>query len=203
MIHHHPSDATRLAYAAGTLPWPHAHVLAVHLAQCDTCRATMRVIEELGGVLVEELDAVPMSEDALARTLARLDAPEPRPLRPAPTTLAGLATGRWRPIGPGVRLMPLAKRDRTGTRLDLIRVSPGVALPQHDHTGDETACILQGGYRDALGEYRAGDIAEGEPGLDHAPVALDGEECICIIATTGRLRARSLIVRLMQPLYGI
>ena len=203
MIRHHPSDTTRLAYAAGTLPPAHARVLAVHLAQCDSCRATTRMFEELGGVLVEELDTVPMSEGALARTLARLDAPRLQPRPPAPTTLAGLATGRWIPIGPGVRLMPLAKRDWTDTRLDLIRVSPGVALPQHDHTGNETACILQGGYRDARGEYGPGDIAEGEPGLDHAPVAVDGEDCICIIATTGRLRAHSLIARLIQPLFGI
>ncbi len=153
--------------------------------------------------MIKELPPVALSAGALDRTLARLGSPWPRAQPPVPMTLDSLATGRWVAIAPGIRLMTLAKRDSTDTRLDLIRVSPGLSLPQHDHTGPETACILQGGYRDAIGEYRVGDIAEGEPGRDHAPIALEGEDCICLSATTGRLRARSPIVRLIQPLFGI
>ena len=203
MTFHHPSDAVLLAYGAGTLAPAHAQVLAAHITRCQACHASTRMVEEIGGVLISELNPVAMSTGALTRTMAGLDLPAPQRLPRAATTLSGLATGCWITIGFGIRLMPLAKRDATDTRLDLIRVSPGISLPQHDHTGTETSCILQGGYRDASGEYRCGDFAEGEAGLDHAPVALDGEDCICLAATTGRLRARSLIVRLIQPLFGI
>jgi putative transcriptional regulator len=119
------------------------------------------------------------------------------------TTLDALASGRWWWLGPGIRLMPLARRDATNTRLDLIRVAPGVALPGHGHTGPEMACILQGGYTDETGDYGTCDIAEGDVALDHTPVASPGPDCICLIATTGRLRAHTWLARIVQPLIGV
>ncbi len=96
MILHHPSDATLIAQVAGTLPPLHARVLGVHLAACPLCRNALHDLEEVGGALLAALPPAPLRPDALARTLARLDdavtAPEEPP---APTDLAGLATGRW------------------------------------------------------------------------------------------------------------
>jgi putative transcriptional regulator len=122
---------------------------------------------------------------------------------PAPVTLDALAVGRWWWLGHGIRLMPLSRRDASGTRLDLIRVAPGVAMPGHGHTGSEMACILQGAYADETGEYSAYDIAEGDAALDHTPVASPGADCICLIATTGRLRGHTWLARLVQPLIGV
>jgi putative transcriptional regulator len=208
MISHHPAEATLVSHAAGTLLPLHAQVLALHLAQCPVCRETIRVGEELGGALLEAEQPVAMADDALSRVTARLDAAaleQPRAsARAAGLGVDALMRGRWwRPLGPGIRLMPLVQRDATGTRLDLIRVSAGVALPQHDHTGPEIACVLTGAFSDATGDYHAGDIAEGDVGLDHQPRALAGEDCVCLIATTGFLRARSLLVRVLQPVFGI
>ena len=120
-----------------------------------------------------------------------------------PVTLAALAVGRWWWLGPGIRLMPLSRRDASGTRLDLLRVAPGVAMPAHGHTGPETSCILQGAYADETGEYTAYDIAEGDAALDHTPIASPGADCICLIATTGRLRGHTWLARLVQPLIGV
>jgi putative transcriptional regulator len=205
MIRHHPSDTTLTALAAGTLPILHARVMAVHLAACAECRDRLRQMEEIGGALLAALPAAPLRPGALARVLARLDdvAPEPAPAAPAPITLAALATGRWWWLGPGIRLMPLVHRDASATRLDLIRVVPGTGMPAHDHTGHEMACILQGGYDDETGHYEALDIAEGDAGLQHTPVAAAGADCICLIATTGRLRATTWLARLVQPLVGV
>jgi putative transcriptional regulator len=204
MIRHHPSDAILLAYAAGSLPLLHAQVLAVHLSACPNCNGELRRLEEIGGALLEGLPPIALQPHALSRAMARLDeavaAPEPAAV---PVSLEALAVRRWWWLGPGIRLMPLRRRDASNTRLDLIRVAPGVTMPAHGHTGLETACILQGGYSDETGEYAAYDLAESDGDLDHAPVASPGPDCICLTATTGRLRGRTWLSRLVQPLIGV
>jgi len=164
----------------------------------------LRRLDEVGGALLADLPAAAMQAEALARTLARLDAAvvAPPPVL-APVTLEALAVGRWWWLGPGIRLMPLRRRDASGTRLDLLRVAPGVAMPGHGHTGPELTCILQGAYADETGEYAAYDIAEGDAALDHTPVASPGADCICLVATTGRLRGHTRLARLVQSLIGV
>ncbi len=217
MIRHHPSEATLISQAAGHLPALHARVLAVHLSACAHCRGELHRLEEIGGALLATLEPAPLQPDALARTLARLDGQVCPPLdstvapaalspatpAPAPVAWQALAVGRWWWLGPGIRLMPLNRRDASDTRLDLIRVAPGIAMPAHGHSGPETSCILQGAYADETGEYSAYDIAEGDAAFDHTPVASPGVECICLIATTGRLRGHTWLTRLVQPLLGV
>jgi putative transcriptional regulator len=209
MIRHHPSEAILVAYAGATLPILHQEVVKLHLAQCPVCRATLRLGHELGGMLLDDERPVALSDDALVRAMGRLDAagsegPPVASVVAKLTPLEMLTQGRrWCRIGYGLRLMALVPRDATGTRLDLIRVAPGIALPEHDHTGPELTCVLVGGFADESGEYYAGDLEEGDVGLNHQPRALADEECICLIATTGYLRAKSLIARLLQPVFGI
>jgi len=206
MIHRHsaarhPSEATLITRAAGTLPPLHGQVVAMHIADCPGCRAAVRFGEALGGALLETAPPATLAPAALSRSLARLDEVVPEPPPADPVTVVGRRR-RWRPLAPGIRLMPLVPRDATGTRLDLIRVAPGVALPRHDHRDRETTYVLAGAFVDESGEYRAGDIAEGDAGLDHRPRALAGADCVCLIATTGALRPHGRLACLLQPLFG-
>lgn len=203
MIRHHPSEATLLTCAAGTLPDSHARVVAAHVTLCPDCTRALQQAEAIGGALLADLPPSPMSCEALARTLDQLRAPPATEPGPAPATLAGLATGRWRWTGPGVAMMPLLHRDASDSRLDLIRVAPGIALLEHGHTGRELTCVLQGAFRDGVGEYRVGDFVEAEGDFAHRPTALSGETCICLIATTGHLRPRGLLGWLVRPLLGM
>lgn len=205
MISRHPSDALLLAHAAGTLPDPQRIVLRTHLALCPQCGEPAHLAAELCGSLLDAMPPAAMAPEALERTLARLDLQDvAAPPRPVPTTIAALATGRWRWLGPGLRMMTLQRRDRHDARLDLLRVAPGMAMPGHGHTGSELTCVLQGGFRDEFGEYHVGDIAEGDATMQHQPVALPlHDDCVCLIATTGRLRAHSWLARLIQPLIGV
>jgi putative transcriptional regulator len=206
MMRHHPSQETLLAFAAGSLPEPHRRVVAVHLGLCPACAATSRDIGEIGGALLDTLPPTALEPDALARTLARLDALPVEAAPPAPIpvpTLAALAVGRWRWAGPGISIMPLARRDASNSRLDLIRVAPGTALLEHGHTGFETTLVLQGAFDDGIDRYQVGDFAEADGRQSHQPRALAGDDCICLIATSAHLSPKGLLGRLVRPLLGM
>jgi putative transcriptional regulator len=212
---HHPADETLLRHAAGSLPAGSALVVAAHLEHCPRCRAAVRLGEAVGGVLLADCPEAPLAQDALARSLARLEEPESRAPAPAagaelapglalPTALRGLTDGRWRRVAPGIGRIRLdVPGARSGELVYLLRVAPGRRLPEHGHRGQEITCVLAGRFRDASGVYGPGDVAEMEAGADHQPSAEPGEACICLIATDGRLRMRGLLARALQPLVGV
>ena len=79
----------------------------------------------------------------------------------------------------GVALRVLRRDEATGDATVLIRIRPGCAYPAHRHNGVEEVFVLQGGYRDARGEHRAGTYVLNPAGSAHSPVALEGpEDCV-------------------------
>jgi len=212
---HHPAEDTLLRHAAGTLAAGPSLVVAAHLAGCAQCRASVRLGEAIGGVLLADSPPEKMAADALDRALARLDepasvareatpVPDLAPGVPMPAPLRGLTDGRWRWAAPGIARIPLRLPGAApGERAYLLRVAPGSILPEHGHRGLEVTCVLAGRFRDATGSYGPGDVAEMDAGADHQPTAEPGEACICLIATQGRLRMHGLLARVLQPLVGV
>jgi putative transcriptional regulator len=39
--------------------------------------------------------------------------------------------------------------------------------------------------------------------MDHTPIAEEGEDCICLVATDQRLKFKGLLPRIAQPFIGI
>lgn len=191
MISHHPSEATIVRYAAGTLPEALAIVTATHLGFCAHCQRTLTALEVTGGVLLDELPPVPLRDDALERLLSDLDQPppaEPAVLHPKlPPPLDKVMMGRWWPIGLGVRWRPL--RVSGAAWGGLILAQPGQSLPRHGHNGLELTCVLSGAFADDTGHYLAGDLAEPDIDHDRPPVTVGTTPCLCVIASEGmRLR---------------
>lgn len=82
--------------------------------------------------------------------------------------------------------MNILRRDeKNGDATVLIRMEPGCGYPAHRHVGSEEVLILQGGYRDSRGEHRAGDYILNDAASAHAPIALDGEDCIMLALAHG------------------
>ncbi len=73
MARHLPPEEMLLEYAAGTLPEPLALLVASHLTLAPESRRDVQAFEAVGGALLEELEPVEMSDDALDSLLARLD----------------------------------------------------------------------------------------------------------------------------------
>jgi len=212
---HHPAQYTLLRHAAGTLQPARSLVVATHLPFCPECQASIRLGEGLGGALLSELSPAEMAQDALTRTLARLDMPasvmassaETVALAagvPLPASLQGLVRPIWRWLAPGIsRIVVDVASGSDREQAYLLRVAPGKSLPDHGHHGWEATCVLAGSFADTTGEYGPGDVAETDVSVMHQPVAGPGEACICLIAWEGRLRMRGLFARLLQPLLGV
>lgn len=213
---HHLDPSTILAHAAGTLDESIALVAAAHLAWCPECRAALRGAEALGGELLEDMPETAVTADCRSRTMAMLDgatlhrfparvpgdAVVPAPLaRMLPT--ADLDALPWKRKAPGVAMYDVKLSPAARGQVKLLRIAPGRAVPEHGHGGEEVTLILRGAYRDHLGRFGRGDVADLDEDIEHRPVAESGEDCICLVAIEAPTRFKSLAARLMQPLVGI
>ncbi|WP_136644919.1 ChrR family anti-sigma-E factor [Tabrizicola sp. YIM 78059] len=212
-IRHHLSDQLLMAYSAGQLPEAFNLVVATHVSMCDECRARLASFDAVGGALIEEIDEIAMGEAALEAALARIDglpqATRTEPLKTAgifPAPLADYVGGdlsavRWRRIGGGVKQAILPTGRSATARL--LYIPAGVAVPDHGHRGMELTLVLQGAFADENDRFDRGDIEIADEEVEHTPVALAGEDCICLAATDAPLRFRGLVPRLAQPLFRI
>lgn len=189
-----------LAHAVGVLGQAHDLVVAAHVSLCPDCRARSEADTAIGGQLLDTLPPTPLAPQALERALecvetlgsggdgeaeaTKASTPAASGLPPALRDMLRTAHPRW--LAPGVRQAILLRR-ADGT-LRLLRVRPGRALPRHGHNGTELTFVLEGAFVDGRGHYRPGDLAEADEGVDHRPVTEGAADCVCLVATLGRLR---------------
>lgn len=221
-IHHHPHDELLFDYATGSLHEAWSLAIATHLTFCPVCRRHVEGMEAVGGALLEQeapLDPAPdrtaFSFDAVMQAIdaaPMLKADSPAPTQPGRTPVLPAALRRyaggdvddlpWRRLGPGAQqvLIPVAE---TGVTARLLRIAPGVRVPEHTHRGLELTVVLRGAFEDHTGRFGPGDLETADETVEHQPVATRDAECICLAVTDAPLRFRSLAARLVQPLFGI
>jgi putative transcriptional regulator len=212
-IRHHLSEPLLMAYAAGQLPEAFNLIVATHVSLCDDCRARLGAHEAVGGALIEDIEEIEMGEAALEAALARIDG-LPQATQRAPLKAAGilpaplvdyvggdLSAVRWTRLGGGVKqaILPTG-RDATAR---LLYIPAGMTMPDHGHKGMELTLVLQGAFADENSRFGRGDIEIADEDVQHTPVALAGEDCICLAVTDAPLRFRGLVPRLAQPLFRI
>ena len=211
MVKHHPPTDFLTEYAAGVLPVAQSACVAAHLSYCQRCRQTVGKLEDIGGAHLEQLDPQPVGESVLERVMARLD--DPGPLRYATsetseTALPGLldrlingdyADLVWKRVTQSLSISYLKTGD-PNHEFALYRIAEGGRIPEHTHGGSEMTLVLRGGFADESGEYHPGDCVVREGWDKHTPVALEGEECICLAVLDAPLRFTRLRHRWLNPL---
>ncbi|KPQ16903.1 MAG: putative transcriptional regulator [Rhodobacteraceae bacterium HLUCCO18] len=211
-IKHHISDDLLMGYAAGALPQAFDLVVATHVSLSDDARARLAGFEELGGVVLSDMEEADLAEDSLERTLARIAGTPVREKRVEPSRgifpepLRKIVGGdedavKWRSLGTGARQSLLHIEDGVSARL--LYIPAGQAMPEHGHRGMELTLVLKGAYRDETDRFARGDVEFADEDMDHTPIAEDGEDCICLVATDQRLRFKGLLPRIAQPFIGI
>lgn len=107
----------------------------------------------------------------------------------------------WKSLGMGVR-QNILSAGRLGS-VRLLYIPPGQAVPDHSHGGLELTLVLQGSFRDDIGQFGVGDLEVADQTLEHTPIADMGAPCICLAATDAPLRFTALLPRILQPLFRI
>lgn len=223
-ISHHLDEATVLSFAAGALAPAISVAASAHLNMCPSCRQRLGVAEVAGGALLENMDQQPLSQHSINNLLELIEAdgrsgygkaetkpPEkpqvagsselPRPV--ASIIGTSLEDIRWKKAGRGISTHQIDLGDDTGSKLFLMKIEAGKAVPEHSHGGTELTLVLSGAYTDKCGRFARGDVADLDEDVEHQPIVDDDEDCICLVAVERPTRFKGLIPRLLQPLVGI
>jgi anti-sigma factor RsiW len=70
---YHPSDVVLFALAAGTLDETERVDTATHVRECASCRAFVRAMEHVGGIVLDGLPPTSLADGSVADVMARLD----------------------------------------------------------------------------------------------------------------------------------
>lgn len=218
MTNHHPDDDLLLAHAAGTLESGPALLVSSHVEGCAHCQERTRLLETLGGAMLEALTPAVLATTALAQTLAAIDAPAP-PARQAPTAeglraalpigmqwpraLHGCTTTRWRWLGPGMRWSRVTLPYDPAANVFLLRIGAGKKLPMHTHSEVELTQVLYGTFHDGRALFGPGDFDEADGTILHQPVVLPEGECICLASVRGKVMFEGAIARWFGGLVGM
>ncbi|MDA0630240.1 MAG: ChrR family anti-sigma-E factor [Proteobacteria bacterium] len=209
MANHHPSNDFLMEHAAGTLPVAQAACISAHMNYCDRCRRAHDQMQNIGGVMLERLQPVPVAESVLEAVLARLNDPEPlrhqtsKAAVALPALLSRIINGDfsqlvWKRITRSLSISYLSTGD-SNYEFALYRIAAGGRIPEHRHSGSEMTLVLEGGFSDSKGSYHPGDFIYRVADEKHAPVALDGEDCICLAVLDAPLRFTGWNYRWLNP----
>ncbi len=208
------------AYAAGCLDPAFALMVETQSALRPDIRASVAVSEMIAGGLLETAPAAKLSDGALDRALAAIDAlgaddsvsvkagraagaamdeilALPEPLRTSALSAVG-RTG-WKSMAGGLKRLKLDAG--SGLETELYRIVPGARIPRHTHAGGEYTLVVAGGFTDERGSFGPGDAVFNGPGDYHQPVADEGEICFALAIRDGGLHFTGML-GLVQRLLG-
>jgi putative transcriptional regulator len=213
MTPHPPPTELLLDYASGSLAEGPALLVATHLAYSPQARSDVAALEAAAGEMLASMPAEALDEDALARTLSRIDAAsDPAPVE-RPTEDAARIVGaaipaalrrylpedaRWRSALGGIEEIELPLGDKS-YRATLMRIGAGRGLPVHRHAGSEYTLVLAGGFADGRDRFDRGDICVADPSVEHRPVADADQPCICLVVAEAPVVLTGLFGRLLNP----
>jgi len=220
---HHPDLASLFSYSSGGLPTQFSIVISAHLSICRKCSEKVSLYNELGGVSMEDIADIDLSQGALNKFMNVItkensdelsinndnknDQQEDKNIK-MPFPLAkyigsSVEKIRWRYLAPGIKRFSILIEGEANTYLSLLQIAPGKKIPQHTHTGEEMTFVVSGSFQDETGVYKIGDIADHDEDIEHQPTVLGKHPCICIVATEGPMIFRSFFANLFQSFYRI
>ncbi|MEL7040378.1 MAG: ChrR family anti-sigma-E factor [Pseudomonadota bacterium] len=207
-------------YAAGCLDPAFCLLVETQAAlRPDVERAVARA-ETIAGVFLETEAIAPLSDGAIDKAMAMIEAYEagaetraaavhaandgldellrlPEPLRE--TALQSFQTQKWQGLTPGVSRLKLDAD--SAAEVELYRIERGQTVPKHSHAGSEFTLVVAGAFSDETGRYQAGDISLKGPEHTHQPTADTDGVCYALAIRDGGLKFTGMM-GLVQRLIG-
>lgn len=200
------------AHAAGCLDPAFTLMVETQSVLRPEIRGPVALGDMISGSLLETAPAAKLTDGALDRALAAIDALEaderssvragraageamdemlalPEPVRTAALEAVGKAG--WQVIGRGLKRLNLNAGSRLET--ELYRIAPGARIPRHAHSGNEYTLVVTGGFSDERGSYGPGDVVINGPDDFHQPVGDAGEVCYALAVRDGGLRFTGML----------
>lgn len=208
----HPPEDLLWDYHCGRLSPGMRLTVRTHMEMCPQCRSELMLFDQIGGALLDDIEGVALSDNALDLAMARIErpeAPEPAATVKRPPFLEGFdlpesvksarITGRYW-AAPGVWMAPVTfDEDVQGTKTYLMFVKRGMVMPEHTHRGREITLMLKGNYSDHGGTYRRGDFVLSDESICHSPAMGADEDCLCLVAQEGSILPTTWLGKLLQP----
>ena len=209
----HVAEEDLFDYGAGALEEAWSLAIAAHLSFCTSCRSTTEQFEALGGITLEDLSPLELDANSLALCLEKLDAqaPEGKEFSVSKGSILpgvlqkyvgpNLDQIQWKSVGGGVKQAIIPTKGKATARL--LRIPPGVAVPEHSHNGTELTVVLAGSYADGPQRFERGDIQQADTEVHHSPSVVGPEECVCLVATDAPLKFKSIVPRVVQKFINL
>ncbi len=196
-----PPTELLVGLACGEADFALRTVLEAHLSLSPASRREFGELCAAGGAMLEHLP--PERGSSLKRVWDQVQAklaethssPRNFPASvPLPDSARAELPGikkplRWLGVGlAGGRIAVLGQDPSRQITLAVAHMPGGRVFPRHIHDGFEHAVVLAGGYEDERGAFKVGDFVVYEPGSEHGPHTLDGDDCWILFRLEGRVR---------------
>ena len=113
-----------------------------------------------------------------------------------PRALSNMALGKWTSVGKIARARMAL--DEEPIRASLLQIQPGGSVPEHTHKGFELTLLLEGHFKDDMGEYGPGDFIMLDGENTHSPITEDG--CLCYTVANDAQYFTQGINKLLNPI---
>lgn len=218
-VKHHPSSELLNQFVQGDLATGNSVVISAHLELCLNCQEKAKELQahaisswvdpststqQASSGKRDQADIVSSIVKAPQIKSEEIEEPEeieievlqksiklPRVL--AKAAAAGL---KWNNAGGGISDAQIFLDNETAC--EFIYMAPGSKAPVHTHLGSETTLILDGSFKDDMGEYKPSDFVVRDAQHHHQPSSEEG--CLCFAVLDSPLQFTQGLARLLNPL---
>ena len=222
MIKHHPSQELLASYVEASLPVSLSAAIAMHVEMCPECAAKVATLTDQqaencfeSSVIKNEeattdidLDFDNLDIDSMISAITAhddIDVPS-TPVQKTlnikgksvvlPRAISNIPTTSWSNIGKLSRAR--LELDEGKVRSSLLNIEPGGSVPEHTHKGYEVTLLLEGSFKDDMGEYFPGDFIMLDGEHTHHPVSDKG--CLCFTVSDDAQHFTQGINKLLNPI---